>query len=254
MTPTWRFTAVVTVLASLAVASSAGAQVHVTFGTSWDGVSLQSIINNRYGAGHINVTTDYIGAHASDIDPWFWFGDHVDALMIREVAGNANRNTLYWYEENGTKPGVPVGSPMGGLVFDGPSGQGATAVIVFPYPRMHFGFMMDPNGPNGTVNAPQPECFFTNRRFNDLGPDGSGAIHEPYDGDVQALVFDVSPWSAPNTWLVCFEDLDSGAMPGPSGHAQTDNDFNDMVFEVQALGATPVAGMSFGALKAMYRH
>ena len=253
MTPKWRFTAAATLLASIAMASMAAAQVHVTFGTSWDGASnsLQSIINNRYGAGHINVTTDYIGAHAGDPDPWCWFGDHFDALMVREVAGNANRNTLYWYpEENGTKPSIPGG----GVVFDGPSGRGATAVIVFPYPKMHFGFMMDPNGPNNATNAPQPECFYTNRRYNDLGPTGTGALHEPYDGDVQALVFDVAPWTAPNTWLVCFEDLDSGAMPGPSGQAQTDNDFNDMVFEVSALGATPVAHMSFGELKAKYRH
>lgn len=252
MTPSWRFTAAATLFAFLATANPAGAQVHVVFGTSWDGPSntLQSIVDNRYGAGHINVTTDYIGAHAGDIDPWFWFGASFDALMIREVAGNANRNTLYWYEENGTKPALPGG----GLVFDGPSGQGATAVITFPYPRMHFGFMMNPNGPYDAVNAPEPECFFTNRKYNDLGPDGSGAIHEPYDGDVQALVFDVSRWTAPNTWLVCFEDLDSGAMPGPPGQAQTDNDFNDMVFEVQALGATPVNHMSFGELKAKYRH
>ena len=43
-------------------------------------------------------------------------------------------------------------------------------------------------------------------------------------------------------------------MPGPPHVAQTDNDFNDLVFEVTALGATPTARMSIGALKALYRH
>jgi hypothetical protein len=245
-------TAASSLVASLALASVAGAEVHVVFGTSWDGPAntLQKIVDNRYGAGHINVETDYIGAHPGDIDPWFWFGDHFDAMMIREVSANASRNVLCWYEEDGTRPAYPGG----GVVFEGRASQGATAVVVFSHPRMHFGFMMEPNAAPGALSAPNAELFFTNRMYNDPGPPGAThAIHEPYDGDVQALVFDVSPWTAPNTWLVCFEDLDTGSMPGPPGVAACDNDFNDMVFEVQALGATPVAGLSFGTLKAMYR-
>jgi hypothetical protein len=74
------------------------------------------------------------------------------------------------------------------------------------------------------------------------------------DGDVQALVYDISNIvHQANTWLVCFEDLDSGAMPGPCC-VGTDNDFNDMVFEVTALGATPVQPMTFGQLKVRYLH
>ena len=57
---------------------------------------------------------------------------------------------------------------------------------------------------------------------------------------MQALVYDISPYYGENTWLVCFEDLDSGANPGPPGTAQTDNDCNDFVFKVTAYGATPV--------------
>ncbi len=240
--------AVVTLVPALA----AGAIVPVVFGTSWDGPTqtLQKIIDARYGAGHINVTTDFIGAHPGDIDPWFWVGDRFSAYMIKEVAGNATRNSLAWYEENGTRPAFPGG----GIVFDGPMGTGASTVIAFSRPMVRFGFMMDPNGALGAANAPQGELFFTNRLLNDIGPNGTGALHPPLDGDVQALVFDVSPWATPNTWLVCFEDLDSGAMPGPPGAAQTDNDFNDMVFEVIALGATPVKALTFGALKDHYRH
>jgi hypothetical protein len=107
--------------------------------------------------------------------------------------------------------------------------------------------------PLGAINAPEPELFFTNRFYNDLGPDGSGAIHVPYDGDVQALVFDISDYMGPNTWLVCFEDVDSGANPGPCC-STTDNDFNDFVFEVTAFGATPAQPVSFGALKTKYRN
>jgi hypothetical protein len=244
------------IAAALAVAlmahgSAFAGVVPVVFGTSWDGPTktLQTIVDARYGTGRVNVVADHMCAHPVDIDPWFWVDDHFTAYMIKEVAGNANRNVLCWYEENGVKPAFPGG----GIVFSGPAGAGATTVIAFTRPT-RFGFMLEPNGSLGTVNAPPGECFFTNRFYNDLGPNGTGALHAPLDGDVQALVFDVSSCTAPNTWLVCFEDLDSGAMPGAAGSSQTDNDFNDMVFEVTALGATPVRTLSFGALKELYRH
>ena len=65
-------------------------------------------------------------------------------------------------------------------------------------------------------------------------------------------MFDVSRWKGPNTWLVCFEDLDAGdpITPCCSG---TDDDYNDFVFQVTALGATPARTLSFGALKTRYR-
>jgi hypothetical protein len=69
---------------------------------------------------------------------------------------------------------------------------------------------------------------------------------------MQALVYDISPFKGDNTWLVCFEDLDSGANPGPVGQAQTDNDYNDFIFEVTAIGATPAQPLTFGALKGKY--
>jgi hypothetical protein len=116
-----------------------------------------------------------------------------------------------------------------------------------------FGFYMNPNGTYGATNAPEPEKFFTNRKYNDRGPSGAGAVHAPFDGDVQALVYDLSTiLNKENVWLVCFEDLDSGPNPGPCC-ASTDNDFNDFVFEVHALGTTPAGAMTFGRLKAMYR-
>jgi hypothetical protein len=139
-----------------------------------------------------------------------------------------------------------------GMIFDGPAGAGATAIVNFSKPMTRFGFYLNPNGPRDATNAPEPEKFYTNRLFNDAGPDGSGALHVPLGGDMQALVYDVSRFRGADTWLVCFEDLDSGANPGPPGHAQTDNDYNDFIFEVTAYGATPVQPLSFAALKAKY--
>ena len=133
-----RIAAAIVVAVALVPTLALGAVVPVVFGTSWDGPSqtLQKIIDARYGAGHINVTTDYIGAHPGDIDPWFWVGNQFTAYLIKEVAGNANRNVLCWYEENGVKPTFPGG----GVVFDGPAGAGATAVIVFTKPTMPYHF------------------------------------------------------------------------------------------------------------------
>ncbi|NOT34608.1 MAG: DUF4114 domain-containing protein [Candidatus Eisenbacteria bacterium] len=237
----------------IAPAAFAASPVTVVFGTSWDppASSLQNIVDARYGAGNINVQTDYLGHHAGDPDPWFWVDGQVSALLIREVAGNAYRNLLGWYEEPQTLAPPVIDGVNDGVVFDGPANDGSTRFILFDHPT-RFGFYMNPNGPYSSGNAPEPELFYSNRYYNDRGPNGSAALHTPLDGDVQALVFDVSAWTRPNTWLVCFEDIDSGPNPTPCCDG-TDNDFNDMVFEVVALGATPTLQASFGQLKARYR-
>jgi hypothetical protein len=226
----------------------AASPVTIAFGTTWDAPSqsLQKIVDAYIGIpGAIHVQTDYMGAHVGDLDPWFWVGRAIPALMITEVAGNANRNDLGWYKETGTKP--VIDGIDDGIVFTGLQGAGANVLVTFPAGLTKFGFYMNPNGVLAAQNAPEPELFFTNRFYNDKGPSGS-AIHTPYDGDVQALVFDVSQWKGDNTWLVCFEDVDSGAPVTPCCSG-TDNDFNDMVFQVTALGATPTQTLTFGQLK-----
>lgn len=239
---------------ALCAAVPSRAAVEVVFGESWDGPSqnLQVIVDGLYGAGRIDVRHDYLGAKANEPDPWFWVDNQFTALLVKEVAGNAGTNQVGWYEETGSMPVLTNDGVHDGLVFDGPAGAGASAILSFTKPMMRFGFYLNPNGPLDALNAPEPEKFFTNRTFNDVGPDGSGALHLPAGGDMQVLVFDLSSITAANTWLVCFEDLDSGAMPGPIGQAQTDNDFNDFIFEVKAFGATPVQSLTFGGLKAKY--
>jgi hypothetical protein len=244
------------IAAALCAASPAGAAVKIVWGDSWDGPSynLQNIVDGLVGAGHINVKTDYLGAKLTDPDPWFWLDSHVSALLLTEIAGNANRNQVGWYVETGSVPVLQNDGVHDGLIFDGPAGSGTTALVTFASSMTRFGFYMNPNGPYGATNAPEPEKFYTNRTYNDLGPDGSGTLHYPWGGDMQALVYDISAYFGDNTWLVCFEDLDSGANPGPYGTAQTDNDWNDFIFKVTAYGATPVEKLSFGGLKTLYQH
>ena len=238
---------------ALSASDPASATVPVVFGSTWDGrgTSLQNIMDAAYGAGAVNCATDYLGAHAGDPDPFYWNGTGFSTLLVREIAGNRDTNALGWYLETGAQPTI-VGIDDG-IVFAGPMADGATAIINLSSTNVPFGFFMNPNGNGGATNAPEPEKFFTNRHWNDIGPNGVGpAPHAPFDGDVQAIVFDVSRFRGPNTWCVCFEDLDSGANPGPCCQT-TDNDFNDMVFEVTVLGPLPVKAMTFSQIKALYR-
>lgn len=253
----WQFPFALAAIVFISLASvqpaHAAAPVAVSFGTSWDGPSheLQNIVDAYIGVpGAINVHTDYVGAHAGDQDPWFWVGSSFPALMITEVAGNANVNELGWYRETFSKP--VLDGIDDGVVFYGSSGDGASTIVSFPSGTTKFGFYLNTHISISTPQGKTNQVFFTNRFLNDLGPYGYGATHTPYDGDVQAIVFDVSQWKGANTWLVCFEDIDSGfpVQPCCSG---TDNDFNDLVFEISALGATPTTSLTFGALKARYR-
>ncbi len=239
-------------LAGLAIAAPAGAQVNVVFGTTWDAPStaLQNILDARYGVGNISVTTDYIGKAVAEPDPFVWSGLSFNSLLVREVAGNANNNLVGWYLDTGTAP--VIDGVNDGVVFNGPQGEGTVAMVTLGPGNTAFGFYMNPNGTGGATNAPEPEKFFSNRFYNDIGPDGSGAVHTPTNGDVQALIFDVSFWTQPNTWVVCFEDLDSGPNPTPCC-AQTDNDFNDFVFEVTVARTVGVEQLAMSALKALYR-
>ena len=231
----------------------AGPTLTADIGMSWDGAdSLQRIVNNRYGPGVINVRTDYIGAHTGDLDPWFWVGNRVPALLVTEVAGNKNLNLLGWYKEVGGKPVLQNDDVNDGVVFYGPQGTGTTKTVILSTDAtalVKFGFYLDTSNQNPKLTMP---TFFTNRIFNTLP-----TAHPPYGGNIQALVFDISRVypNRTSTWLVCFEDRDSGLPITPDySPVGNDNDYNDLVFEISALGATPTATMTFGQLKVRNLH
>jgi len=240
-------------LTTVAPAAHAVSPVPVTFGTSWDVPTntLQMIVDAYLGTpGAIHVETDFVGAHAGDLDPWFWVGSSFPTMMVTAVAGNAATNELGWYHETYVRPALD--GVNDGVIFTGAPSGGTITVVTFPSGTSKFGFYLNTHKMVTTPTGPQQQVFFTNRFLNDIGPAGAGATHAPFDGDVQALVFDVSRWKGPGTWLVCFEDLDSGN-PIESCCSGTDNDYNDLVFQVTANGATPTKLMTFGGLKAIYR-
>ena len=241
-------------LAMLISPSLAGA-FEVTFGNSWDHVPLQQILDTRYGIGAIDVATAYEGHNAGDADPAYWQDISLRGLIVREVAGFSNRNTLGWYAE--TLSGRPVIDGLDdGVVFSGPMSAGATASIVFPNGLTRFGFYLNPNGTqDGGAYAPEPELFFTNRFYNDSGTGGGGAPHAPFTHDPQCLVFNVTHlYGGVPTFVLAWEDLDYGAPITPSySWSSTDNDFNDLVVEIQAMSPVGVENASWGSVKALFR-
>jgi hypothetical protein len=224
----------------------------VSFGDSWDGISLQSVLDAEYGAGAIDVVNDYIGATAGDPDPVYWEDLGIYGIIIREVAGYSPRNTLGWYEETFSPP--VIDGTDDGVIFDGPAGVGATTTIVFPDGVTTFNFYLNPNGPLDSINAPEPELFFVNRSYNDLGVNGGGAVHEPSDGDVQCLVFDITHLrNGVPTFVLAWEDLDySGDITPSSCNHCTDNDYQDLVVEISAMSPVEVPTSSFSRIKAIY--
>ncbi len=240
---------------SLLAGAGAASAMPVVIGNSWDSIPLQQILDNRYGTGVINVATDYEGHNPGDADPPYWQDTSVGGLIIREIAGYANNNTMGWYAE--TLSGRPVIDGIGdGVIFSGAMSAGATTAIAFPNGLTRFGFWLNPNGGGDSgAWAPEPEKFFTNRFYNDIGTTGAGATHAPTDGDVQCLVFNISHlYNGVPTYIVAWEDLDYGSpVTAAYSSTSTDNDFNDLVVEIQAASPVPVQSESWGSVKALFR-
>lgn len=238
-----------------ATATLAAAQFSVTFGpASWDGVSLQEILDAEYGAGTINVPTDYEGYLPGDADPGYWEDLGLDAIIVREIAGWENQNTMGWYLE--TLAGAPsIDGTDDGVVFTGPMSEGQVAVISFPNGLTRFGLYLNPNGTLDATNAPEPEMHFTNRAYNDTGANGGPAIHAPFDGDVQCLIFNITALRGRPTWVVAWEDIDSGSEITSSWTSTTtDNDFNDLVVEITAESPVTVDESSWSRVKSLFQN
>jgi hypothetical protein len=242
-------------LVSLLFATPALGDFAVSFGVSWDSISLQSVLDAEYGVGVIDAATDYEGYLPGDADPAYWEDLGVDGLIIREIAGFQNQNVFGWYKE--TLAGAPVIDGVDdGIIFTGPMAQGSIANVVFPGGTTQFGFYLNPNGPGAGGNfAQEPEHHFTNRFYNDIGPTGSGALHVPLDGDAQVLIYNITHLrGGVPTFVLAWEDIDSGCAIAPAYHWDfTDNDYQDLVVEITAISTVKSQDSSFGSIKSLYR-
>jgi len=188
--------------------SPAFADFPVVMGTSWDGISLQEILDAEYGPGAIDVATEYEGYLPGDADPPYWEDSGVGGLIVRELAGFSNHNVMGWYVETFSMP--LIDGVDDGVIIEGAANEGGVFSVSLPGGVQRFGFYLNPNGVGDSHNAPEPEMFFTNRAYNDEGPSGAGTIHAPNGGDPQCLIFNITALrGGEKTYVLAWEDIDS---------------------------------------------
>lgn len=239
---------------TLAIPLLAHADFAVSFGASWDGASLQEVLDAEYGIGVINAATDYEGYLAGDADPPYWLDSGVEGFIVREIAGWHNTNVMGWYVED-LLGAPPIDGVDDGVIFTGPMVEGNTAIVTFPGGVTQFGFYLDPQGPgDGGAHARHPEVHYTNRFYNDIGTNGSTTYHAPLDGDPQCLVYNITHLrNGVQTYVLAWEDIDSGAEIVPAyDFYKTDNDYQDLVVEITAISVVKTEQSSWGKLKSLY--
>lgn len=241
-------------LVSVAVDAFAASPVPVIVGPSRDGSlhDLQRKVDRFVGYGRVDVTRDYIGAKPGDPDPFSWVNLPGRGVTVQLLDRKSPRGTIGWYAEGA---GTPVIDGVGdGVVFAEYHLRGARTTVQIPASVSRFGFYVGyrESGSGSGSNKSGMDFFYSNRGLNDCGPHGQGAVHAPYDGDTQMLVYDVSRWLGPDTYLVACEASDSGCAVG-HGDGESDNDYADLLYLVSALGATPTRSQSFAHLKALFR-
>jgi hypothetical protein len=222
-------------------------------GPSRDGslYNLQKKVDLLVGPGHIDVHRDFIGAKAGEADPWFWVNPGGRGVSVQLLERKSPHGEIGWYQETGTAP--LIDGVHNGVALENWRLRGSRAMVHMPASVTRFGFYVEHQGGDDTTDEGVSYLYYTNRKLNDIGPHGRGAVHAPWDGDAQALIFDVSPWLGTNTWLVACEYSDSGCPVG-TGTGESDNDYCDILFTVTAAGGTtPTRASSFGAVKALWR-
>jgi hypothetical protein len=211
--------------------------------------SLQKAVDATYGAGNVNVATDYIGARPTDPDPWFWLGGDFSVVGIRSISAASPCDRLGWYLEDGHLP--TIDGVDDGVLFSGRVMQGLRSVVHLDHPMTKFGLYLslcrgrDPDTPPG-------DTYFTNRLWNEASASLGDEDRRPRGG-LRILVFDVSRWTQPDTWLVCFTTNDENSDSLHECDETGDGEFHDALVQITALGATPARPLSFGALKSKYR-
>ena len=247
---TWAALALLLVTALPATATS---PVPVTIGRSRDGVlwDLQRVVDKAFGPGRIDVRTGYIGARAGDPDPWIWSTVPGKTIVMTLIAKKHPNGTLGWYCEQG---GVPSLHGAGdGIVLERSRLRATPTTLKLPPTVRQFGFYVEREPGSTFIDGDgAANVYFSNRLYNDVGAHGAGALHAPYDGDVQMLVYDISRLMGPDTWLVAVEYSDTGDPVGTQD-GQSDNDFSDFVFTISGVGVTPTQSTTFGRLKALFR-
>jgi hypothetical protein len=236
-----------------ALPALAGSPVSVTIGPSRDGVlhDLQRVIDKRFGPGRLDVRASFLGARAGDPDPWMWTRVPGKNIVLTLLEKKFPSGSVGWYSERGIAPRLD--GTDNGLVLDRARLNAMPTTLRIPSTVARFGFYVARESGGTAIDGDaESYTYFSNRMLNDIGPHGAGAIHAPYDGDPQMLVYDLGRLVAPDTWLVACEYSDTGRPMGVAD-GQSDDDYSDIIFMISGVGVTPTDKTSFGRLKALFR-
>src|SRR5262249_49628188 len=224
----------------------ASSPVPVSFGPSRDGVlhDLQKVVDRFLGPGRLDVHTSYIGAHAGDPDPWMWNTVPGKAVVLTLIDKKYASGSVGWYKETGRVP--VIDGVDDGEVFARSRLSTLPVTLKLPNAVTRFGFYVAREPGMVAIDGEADSYLYcSNRMLNDIGPHGAGALHAPYDGDVQMLVYDLSQLVGADTWLVACEYSDTGNVQG-TGDGQSDDDYSDIVFMVSGVGVAPTLRTSIG--------
>ncbi len=231
--------------------SSAAVPIYVDRGQD-EFRELQRRVDRIVGAGRVNVRKDYMGAGQAAPDPCFWVNPG-HAMEVTLVDRKSPHYVFGWYAERGVFP--VLDGVEDALLMDQTRPRGTCVGFSLPGQVNRFGFFVSPSG----VAKSSPTTLWSNRAYNRVSRIGS-----PSDGSLQMLVFDISKWAGPETWLIACEtsavgkktshgdDLGGGRVEDDRDDGEA-ADYSDVLFIVSGGNVTPAQKATFGSLKRLYR-
>jgi hypothetical protein len=205
---------------------------------------LQEKVDECVGHKRVDVGRDFIGAHPGDPSAWSWTNNGLRGISLTLIASKSKVGGIGWYEDTG---GTPVlDGVRSGVCIDGLRRRGIPMLMRLPTSVRRFGLYATQTPEGKKHRNDPPSVLFTNNLYNSPNTDSR---HEPVGNDKQVLVYDVSRWLGPSTWLVACPSPDRDDEPSH----EDDDDTSYLLFSVSGPSVTPVQTMSFGQVKALFR-
>jgi hypothetical protein len=217
--------------------------------------SLQKQVDDLLGRGRVNVTRDWIGARLGDPDP-FTLSNSGRNLSITLVNVDTPDLSLGWYLENGSAP--TIDGVDDAVLLNGLPRRGTEVLFRVPLSVPRFGFYIaDLEDDDGDDDEEAPVLSYATRLWNqslELGDCPTIPVN------ARMLVFDVSRWKGPDTYLFAVEKPEDHST-GDSGDddsfmfnaKEADYKYSNLLFLVSGVYVTGQRHLSFGQLKAIYR-
>ena len=206
---------------------------------------LQRKVDELVGRRHLEVARDFIGARLSDPSTWCWTNSSMRGIAVSLIEGKAKLGAIGWYEDTDAAP--VLNGINDGVVIEGLRKRNTPTLVRMPPAVKRFGFYVVQKAEGKKHRNDPPILLFTNNQHNNLD---NTATSELVGADKQMLVYDVSRWLGPRTWLVACPSPDRDEHPD---REDDDDESNYLLFTVTGPSVTPAQTKSFGQVKAMFR-